>query len=64
MQSATETKLDLIFQALSDTTRRSILRRVARNELTISEIAEPYDLTFAAVSKPVRRAPPYPLFVL
>ena len=51
MQSATETKLDLIFQALSDTTRRSILRRVARNELTISEIAEPYDLTFAAVSK-------------
>lgn len=51
MQPHTEAGLDRIFQALSDTTRRSILRRVVKDELTISEIAEPYDLTFAAVSK-------------
>jgi DNA-binding transcriptional ArsR family regulator len=51
MHAATEARLDRVFRALSDTTRRSILRRVAKRELTISEIAEPYDLTFAAVSK-------------
>ena len=51
MQISSETRLDRVFQALSDSTRRSILRRVARRELTVSEIAQPYELTFAAVSK-------------
>ncbi len=51
MQPASDAELDRIFQALSDSTRRSILRRVAERELTISDIAAPYDLTFAAVSK-------------
>ena len=51
MQTASETRLDKVFQALSDSTRRSILRRISRRELTVSEIAGPYDLTFAAVSK-------------
>jgi DNA-binding transcriptional ArsR family regulator len=43
--------LDTIFSSLSDPTRRDILRRVMGSDLTISEIAQPYDLTFAAVSK-------------
>ena len=43
--------LDRVFQALSDTTRRSILSRIAMAELSISEIATPYDLSFAAISK-------------
>jgi DNA-binding transcriptional ArsR family regulator len=43
--------LDRIFQALSDSTRRSILRQIARGEHTISGIAGAYDLTFAAISK-------------
>lgn len=51
MQAASETDLDRIFQALSDSTRRSILRQVAKGEQTITGIARPYDLTFAAVSK-------------
>ena len=51
MQPISEIALDKVFQALSDSTRRSILHRVAGGELTISDIAEPYDLTFAAVSK-------------
>lgn len=51
MQTVSEAELDRIFQALSDTTRRSILRHVAQGEQTISDIARPYDLTFAAVSK-------------
>lgn len=51
MQPASEAELDRVFQALSDRTRRSILGRIAKTELSITEIAEPYDLTFAAVSK-------------
>jgi DNA-binding transcriptional ArsR family regulator len=43
--------LDSIFGSLSDPTRRDILQRVTGRELTVSEIASHYDLTFAAVSK-------------
>lgn len=43
--------LDHIFASLSDPTRRDILRRVAKEEMTISEISKPYKLTFAAISK-------------
>ena len=43
--------LDSIFSSLADPTRRDILRRVAENELTVSQIAAPYALSFAAVSK-------------
>lgn len=44
-------KLDTIFHALSDTTRRSILRELAKNEKTVSQIAKPYKMSLAAVSK-------------
>ena len=43
--------LDSVFGALADPTRRDILRRVAGNQLSISQIAKEYNLTFAAVSK-------------
>lgn len=43
--------IDLLFTALSDSTRRSILLRVAKVEMSIGEIAEHYKLTFAAISK-------------
>ena len=43
--------LDLVFNSLSNATRRDILKRVAREELSVGEIASHYDLTFAAVSK-------------
>jgi DNA-binding transcriptional ArsR family regulator len=43
--------LDSVFGSLADPTRRDILRRVSRQRLTVGEIAKPYDLTFAAVSK-------------
>ena len=43
--------LDSIFGSLADSTRRDILRRVAEKELSVSEIAKPYNLTLAAVSK-------------
>ncbi|HVO86569.1 MAG TPA: metalloregulator ArsR/SmtB family transcription factor [Candidatus Binatia bacterium] len=43
--------LDSAFNALADPTRRDILRRVAGTELSVSEIAQEYSLTFAAISK-------------
>ncbi len=43
--------LDNIYSSLSDPTRRDILQRVAKQQLSVSEIALPYDLTLAAVSK-------------
>jgi DNA-binding transcriptional ArsR family regulator len=43
--------LDSIFSSLADPTRRDILERVALGELTVSEIALPYDMSLAAVSK-------------
>lgn len=44
-------EFDNIFSSLADSTRRDILRRVAAAELSISEIAKPYSLTFGAISK-------------
>lgn len=43
--------LDTIFGSLADPTRRDILQRVSGQELSVGEIASPYDLTLAAVSK-------------
>jgi len=43
--------LDTVFGSLADPTRRDILRRVARREQSVGQIAQHYDLTFAAVSK-------------
>ena len=47
-------KLDSVFGALSDEVRRDILRRVAHDELSMNEIAEPYAITLAGVSKHVK----------
>ena len=43
--------LDNIFASLADSTRRDIISRISRCELSVSEIAQPYDMTIAAVSK-------------
>ena len=44
-------ELDSIFHSLADPTRRDILARVARAELSVSELVEKYDVSFAAISK-------------
>ncbi|HEY6413853.1 MAG TPA: metalloregulator ArsR/SmtB family transcription factor [Edaphobacter sp.] len=44
-------RLDSIFHALSDSTRRSILQDVAQKSKTVGEIAKPYAMSLAAVSK-------------
>jgi DNA-binding transcriptional ArsR family regulator len=43
--------LDSVFHALADSTRRSILRDITRSEKTVGEIAQPYSMSLAAVSK-------------
>ena len=45
--------LDTLFQALADQTRRDILKQVSKAELSISKLAEPYKMSFAAIAKHV-----------
>jgi len=45
--------LDQAFHALADATRRGIIAELARGERTVSRLAEPYDMSLAAVSKHV-----------
>jgi DNA-binding transcriptional ArsR family regulator len=46
-----ETRLDQTFMALADPTRRAILARLALGEATVSELAEPFDISQPAISK-------------
>lgn len=40
--------------ALADPTRRKILRQLSRGDATVNELAAPYDMTLAAVSKHIK----------
>src|SRR6476469_8582870 len=53
MESAEEDRADAWFHALSDRTRRDILRRVLAGEHSVSTLAASYDMSFAAVQKHV-----------
>lgn len=46
--------LDLVFSAISDSTRRSILDRLRHGSLTVTELAEPYGMSLNAVSKHIK----------
>ncbi len=46
--------LDSAFAALSDPTRRAILARLATGELTVMELAKPFEMTQPAVSRHLR----------
>ncbi len=48
-----EDRADAQFHALSDRTRRDILRRVLAGEHSVSALAAKYDMSFAAVQKHV-----------
>jgi DNA-binding transcriptional ArsR family regulator len=47
-------RLDETFAALANTTRRSILARLAEGAATVNELAEPFDLTLPAISKHIK----------
>jgi DNA-binding transcriptional ArsR family regulator len=44
-------RLDLTFAALADPTRRAILARLAMGEATVTELAEPFEMSQPAISK-------------
>jgi DNA-binding transcriptional ArsR family regulator len=44
-------QLSLTLSALADPTRRGILARLATGDATVKELAEPYEMSLAAVSK-------------
>jgi len=46
--------LDHVFGALADPTRRAILARLAQGDVTVSELAAPFDMSLPAVSKHLR----------
>jgi len=47
-------QLDLLFYALSDSTRRQILALVGKKAHTITELAKPFRMSLAAVSKHIK----------
>ena len=53
MNETDEARADAWFHALSDRTRRDILRRVLAGEHSVSTLAKSYDMSFAAVQKHV-----------
>lgn len=46
-----EDQLSITFAALADPTRRAILERLASGETSVSELAEPFDISLPAISK-------------
>ena len=47
-------QLSTTFAALADPTRRAILARLATGERSVTELAEPFDMSLPAVSKHLR----------
>lgn len=48
---ATAERLDATFAALANPTRRAIVARLASGEASVTELAEPFQMTLPAVSK-------------
>ena len=47
-------ELDIVFHALGDATRRAMLSELAGGQRTVSELAEPFDMSLAAASKHIK----------
>jgi len=46
--------LDRTFAALADPTRRAILARLAEGDVSVTELAQPFDMSLPAISKHLR----------
>src|SRR3989442_15014759 len=53
-QSAVKLDLDAIFAALAHPIRRAILEELAAGDATVSELAEPHDVSLPAISRHLR----------
>jgi DNA-binding transcriptional ArsR family regulator len=49
--TTTSERLDRTFGALADPTRRAILARLAKGEASVTQLAEPFEMSLPAVSK-------------
>ena len=47
-------QLSSTFAALADPTRRAILARLLSGERSVTELAEPFDMSMPAISKHIR----------
>ena len=43
--------LDLVFAALADPTRRAILHLLLEDDMAVTDVADPFDVSLAAISK-------------
>src|SRR6202171_3618743 len=50
-QLASSERLNATFAALSDPTRRAILARLAKGETSVTDLAEPFEMSLPAISK-------------
>jgi len=53
-ESATEATLDSVFAALADPVRRAVLTRLDGEDLLVSELAAPFDISLQAVSRHIQ----------
>ena len=54
MVKYSSSRMDQVFRALADPTRRKILFRVARTDCTVAELSEPFAISPPAVSRHLR----------
>ena len=47
-------RLDLVFGALADPTRRAVLQRLGEGDASIGELAQPFDMALPSLMKHVR----------
>ena len=51
MVNISAARLDVIFSALSDSTRRTMLRRLSGGEMSVMELAAPFAMSKPAITK-------------
>ena len=52
--AARAARLDAVFAALADPTRRAIIERLSHSQARVTEVAEPFAMSLNAVSKHIR----------
>lgn len=54
MLNVSQARLDLLFRALGDRTRRKLIARLADGPATVTELAEPFAMSLPAISRHIR----------
>ena len=51
MSRATTSSLDTVFAALADPTRRAILTMLLEDDMAVTDVAQPFQMSLSAISK-------------